>query len=408
MQQGRWPFHADEEISAVEQVLQRGKTNYWTGLECRKFETEYAEYTGAKYAVALMNGTVALEAALYALDIGPGDEVITTCRTFIASASCAVMRGATPVLADVDSDSQNITAETIAEKITPRTKAIIAVHLAGWPCDMDAILSLARPLGIRVIEDCAQAHGARYKGRQVGTFGDVAAFSFCQDKIITTGGEGGMITTSDRQIFEKIWSLKDHGKNHEKAHQEPVSGIYRWLHDSFGTNWRMTEMQAAIGRIQLQKLNQWVHIRQKYATILNRAFSRIPALRVTLPPEDIHHAYYKYYVFIRPELLQPGWDRNRIIQAVQAEGIQCMVGSCPTIHHEKAFAHAAVKIEGAFDNAVRLGETSLMFLVHPTLSEDYIHRTVHVLTTVMDEASYIHAGMPGSMESDRDLIAVHE
>ncbi|AGL03589.1 DegT/DnrJ/EryC1/StrS family aminotransferase [Desulfoscipio gibsoniae] len=364
-----WPYFATEEIAAASAVLKSGKVNYWTGQEGRLFESEFARFAGCKYAIALANGTVALELALYALGIGPGDEVIVTSRTFIASASCAVMRGAIPVMADVDPVSQNITAQTIAAALTPRTRAIIAVHLAGWPCDMDPILELAREKGLFVIEDCAQAHGAKYKGRPVGSMGDAAAFSFCQDKIMTTGGEGGMLTTSNKDIWKKAWSYKDHGKSYEAIYNRRHPPGFRWLHESFGTNWRLTEMQSAIGRVMLKKLPGWLEKRRNNAAILNKRLCGIPALRVTLPPQGFKHAYYKYYIFIRPEKIKDGWNRDRVMAALCAEGIPCFSGSCSEIYLEKAFAGQGLGPPARLKTARELGETSLMFLVHPTLTE---------------------------------------
>lgn len=386
MQAQHWPMHSEEELNAVNQVLASGKTNYWTGTTCKQFEKEFAEFVGTEYAIALMNGTVALEAGLYALDIGPGDEVITSCRTFIASASCIIMRGATPILADVDPDSQNITAATITPHITAKTKAIIVVHLAGWPAEMDAIMALAKKHGLKVIEDCAQAHGAQYRGRNVGSFGDIGAFSFCQDKIMTTGGEGGMVTTNDAKLWQKMWSFKDHGKNFEKVYQENHPPGYRWLHDQFGTNWRMTEMQAAIGLVQLKKLPEWLTLRRRYAEILNSHFSNIPALRVTLPPSDIYHAYYKYYVFIRPERLNAGFDRDKILIEINARGIPCFSGICSDISLENAFANNR-ECKQSRHVAKLLGETSLMLLVHPTLTLETIEKTARIVSDVITEAS---------------------
>jgi hypothetical protein len=381
-----WPYHAPEEIHAVSEVLASGRTNYWTGTIGRQFEKEYAAQVGTRYAVALMNGTVALEAALYAVGVGPGDEVITSCRTFIASASCIVMRGATPVLADVDLTTQNITAESIAACITPRTKAIIVVHLAGWPAEMDPISKLAQKHQLKIIEDCAQAHGAVYRNKQVGNLGDVAAFSFCQDKIITTGGEGGMVTTNDESIWEKIWSFKDHGKSYAKTEHYKHPPGYRWLHDNFGTNLRMTEMQAAIGCLQLKKLPQWLQTRRKHAAILNARFGNIPYLRTTVPPQEIEHAYYKYYVFLRPEYLRPGWHRDRIVQEINTLGVACFVGSCSEIYLEQAFQRQTGLRLNAKPNAKLLGETSLMLLVHPTLTEQDMQDTADKVLQVLEEA----------------------
>lgn len=380
-----WPHFGTEEIDAATQVLHSGKVNYWTGEEGRRFEKEFAEFVDCRHAVALANGTVALELALYALGVGAGDEVVTTSRTFIASASCAVMRGARPVLADIDRESQNITADTIRAALSPRTKAIIAVHLAGWPCDMDAILELAREHGLKVIEDCAQAHGATYKGRPVGSMSDVAAFSFCQDKIMTTGGEGGMLTTNDDELWQRAWAFKDHGKSFDAVYGREHAPGFRWLHESFGTNWRLTEMQSAIGRVMLKKLPQWVAMRRKHAAILSEHFADLPGLRVPMPPHSVEHSYYKYYAFVVPEALRSGWNRDRIAQEVSALGIPCFTGSCSEIYLEAAFP-PEMRPKERLSVAKELGETSLMFLVHPTLSEANMLDTCKVVQDVMSRA----------------------
>ena len=378
-----WPFFEEDEIAAVSAVLQSGKVNYWTGEEGRLFEKEFAASVGVDHAVAVMNGSVALEAALMALNIGDGDEVIVTPRSYIASASCVVMRRAKPVFADVDRNSQNITAETIEKVITSRSRAIIAVHLAGWPCAMDEIMALAEKHGLAVIEDCAQSTGVLYKGCPVGSFGDVAAFSFCQDKIITTGGEGGMVTTNRHDIWDKIWSYKDHGKSFDVVYHRGHPPGFRWLHESFGTNWRMTEMQAAIGRVQLRKLSQWLALRRRNAAVLTDDFSRIPGLRLTIPSQEIEHAYYKYYVFVEPEALKSGWSRDRIMTALMAEGIPCGSGSCSEIYLEKAFEGNGLRPAERLPVARELGETSLMFMVHPTLSVDDMNDVVRAMDKIM-------------------------
>ena len=383
---GAWPFFADDEIEAAVQVLRSGKVNYWTGEEGRLFEKEFAAFAACKHSVAVANGSVALECALKALGIGPGDEVITTSRTFIASASCAVMLGARPIITDVDHDSQNVTAESIGRVLTPRTKAIVAVHLAGWPCEMEEILALAHERGIKVVEDCAQATGATYKGRSVGSLGDVAAFSFCQDKIMTTAGEGGMVTTNSAELWNSMWSLKDHGKSYDAVYHREHAPGFRWLHESFGTNWRLTEVQSAVGRVQLRKLLQWLSIRRKYAQILTNQFATLPGLRVTVPPKHIEHAYYKYYAFVRPEALRPKWTRGRIIEAINAEGIPCFSGNCSEIYLERAFPPEWRPRE-RLAVARELGETSLMFLVHPTLTEEHIRSTCVAVEKVMSAAT---------------------
>jgi hypothetical protein len=383
---GAWPFYAVDEIEVAVRVLRSGKVNYWTGQEGRLFESEFVAFVGCKYAIALANGTVALECALKALGVAPGDEVVTTSRTFIASASCAVMLGARPVFADVDRESQNITAESICAVLTPRTKAIVAVHLAGWPCEMDEILTLARERGLKVVEDCAQAHGATYKGRPVGSMGDVAAFSFCQDKIITTAGEGGMVTTNSKELWDAMWSLKDHGKSYDAVYNREHAPGFRWLHESFGTNWRLTEIQAAIGRLQLSKLPRWVETRREHAAMLSACFAELPGLRVTAPPEHIGHSYYKYYAFVRPEALRAGWSRDRILTEIMAQGIPCFSGSRSEMYLEKAFP-AEWRPGSSLPVARELGETSLMFLVHPTLTEEHIRSTCVAVEKVMSAAT---------------------
>ena len=252
-----WPSYTEEEANAVTDVLLSNKVNYWTGQECREFEKEFATFADSEYAIALANGTVGLDLILKGLGIGAGDEVIVTSRTFLASVSSIALAGAVPVFADVDADSQNVTAESIAAAVTEKTRAVLCVHLAGWPCDMDPIMDLATKHNLFVIEDCAQAHGARYKGRSVGSIGHAGAWSFCQDKIMTTGGEGGMVTCNDKALWSRMWSFKDHGKSWSAIYEKDHPPGFRWLHESFGTNWRMTEMQGAIGRIQLARMPQW-------------------------------------------------------------------------------------------------------------------------------------------------------
>jgi dTDP-4-amino-4,6-dideoxygalactose transaminase len=312
--------------------------------------------------------------------------VVTTSRTFIASASCAVMLGARPVFADVDRESQNITAESVRSVLTPRTKAIVAVHLAGWPCEMDDILALARERNIKVVEDCAQAQGAIYKGRPIGSLGHVAAFSFCQDKMMTTAGEGGMVTTNSAELWNSMWSLKDHGKSYDAVYHREHAPGFRWVHDSFGTNWRMTEVQSAVGRLQLKKLPSWVETRRRFAAVLSACFAELPGLRVTTPPEHIGHSYYKYYAFVRPDALRTGWDRDRILAAILEQGVSCFQGSCSEIYLERAFS-PELRPKNRLPVARELGETSLMFLVHPTLKLEQILLTCEVVKRVMHEAT---------------------
>lgn len=382
-----WPSFSDEEIEAVRQVLESNRVNYWTGEEGRMFEHEFAAWVGCDHALALANGTVALDLALKVLGVGAGDEVVVTPRTFLASASCIVNAGAVPVFADVDADSQNITAETICAVLTPRTRAIICVHLAGHPCEMNEIMALAEEYGLYVIEDCAQAHGASYKGRSVGMIGHIGAWSFCQDKIMTTGGEGGMVTTNDRDLWLKMWSYKDHGKSFDAVYNRQHPPGFRWLHDSFGTNWRLTEMQSAIGRVQLRKMPTWHEARKRNAEAILAAASTCPALRVPFVSSDVEHAWYKAYVFVRPSQLRDGWGRDRIIGEINARGVPCYEGSCSEVYLEKAFDNTGWRPAQCLPVARELGETSLMFLVHPTLSDEEIKRTCDVIQEVMQDAT---------------------
>jgi dTDP-4-amino-4,6-dideoxygalactose transaminase len=389
-----WPYFEEDEIEAVANVLRSGKVNQWTGNEVTAFEREFARYIGTDYSVALANGSLALDLALAAFNIGNGDEVIVTPRSFIASVSCVILRGAVPVFVDVDPVSQNITLETISNAVTPKTKAVIAVNLAGWPCELDKIKSFCQQKGFVLIEDCAQAHGAMYKGKKVGSFGDCAIFSFCQDKILTTGGEGGMLLTNNREVWERVWSYKDHGKNYTKAVCQNHTPGFRWLISSLGTNCRMTEMQAAIGRIQLRKLDRWVEKRRQFAGLFNQAFNNISGLRTTIPDAAAYHSYYKYYVFINPDELKEAWDRDAVMEILNNKGIPCTSGICPEIYREEAFENYVYKIHGSRNDkriprlpvAKQLGEKSMVFLVHPSLEIKSIHYVIDQVKIVMEKA----------------------
>ena len=396
-----WPNFTTEEANAVQKVLLSNRVNYWTGTECREFEREFASWCGTAHAVALANGTLALDVALKALGVGPGDEVVVTPRTFIASVSCVVNAGAVPVFADVDAGSGNLSARTIAAVLTPRTKAVVCVHLAGWPCDMDPIIALAAERGLKVIEDCAQAHGALYKGRPVGSIGHVGAWSFCQDKIMTTGGEGGMVTTNDEALWRAMWSFKDHGKSYEAVYERQHPPGFRWLHESFGTNWRMLEMQAAIGRIQLKRMADWTAARARNARAISDSCKKFNALRVPefkcggcsgscgpmVAGQGCVHANYKYYTYVRPEFLASSWNRDRIIEEINALGVPCYHGSCSEVYLEKAFDNTGWRPKDRLPVARELGETSLMFLVHPTLTDAEIQKTCDAIERVMSLAS---------------------
>lgn len=380
-----WPSFTQEEADAVSQVLLSNKVNYWTGQECREFEKEFAAFAGTEYAVALANGTVALDVAFKALGIGAGDDVIVTARTFLASVSSIVTAGANPVFADVELDSQNISRRTIEAVLTPNTKAVICVHLAGWMCDMDPIMQLAEEKGLYVIEDCAQAHGAKYKGKAAGSIGHIGAWSFCQDKIMTTGGEGGIVTTNDELLWKKMWSYKDHGKNFDSIYNKQHPPGFRWLHDSFGTNWRMMEMQAVIGRIQLKRMAAWTRARSENMQRIYKAFENTPYVAVYQPAEDYVHAAYKCYVQVNIEALPEGWSRDRIMNEIAALGVPCFSGSCSEVYLEHAFDNTPWRPAVRLKNAQRMGETSLMFLVHPTLSNQSMNKTVEAIQQVLSK-----------------------
>ncbi len=388
-----WPSFTQAEADAVSQVLLSNKVNYWTGNECREFEKEFATWADSDYAIAMGNGTLALDVALQALDVGAGDEVIVTPRTFIASISSVVNAGATPVFADIDKATGNITPESIAAVLTAKTKAIVCVHLAGWPCDMDGIMALADKHNLYVIEDCAQAHGARYKGSSVGSIGHIGAWSFCQDKVMTTGGEGGMVTTNDEQLWRKMWAYKDHGKSYAAVYETEHPPGYRWLHESFGTNWRMTEMQAVIGRIQLTRMADWTAKRTSNAqAILDecdnwqaQGYLSVPRLENMPAFADCTHGYYKLYVYVQPDNLPEGWSRDRIIAEINALSVPIFSGSASEVYLEKAFDNTGLRPETRLPVAKQLGETSLMFLVHPTLTTAEIEQTVSAIHTVFSK-----------------------
>jgi dTDP-4-amino-4,6-dideoxygalactose transaminase len=383
-----WPCFSTEEADKVREILLSNRVNYWTGQETRSFETEFADWTRTRHAVALTNGTVALDLALKAMDIGPGDEIIVTPRTFIASVSSVINAGATPVFADVDHDSGNISPATIAAVLTDKTRAIIPVHLGGWPADMDGIMAIAADRGIKVIEDCAQAHGARIGDRSVGSFGHVGAWSFCQDKIMTTGGEGGMVTTDDADLWSRMWSYKDHGKSWDAVYNREHPPGFRWVHESFGTNWRMLEMQAAIGRIQLHRMAEWTERRTLIADRIRETLVLFAsAVRVPKAPNGMTHAYYRQYAYVRPEGLTDGWDRDRIVAECNARGAPVMHGSCSEVYLEKAFDGLSCKPAQRLAVARELGEFSLMFLTHPSQSHEDVERVCEIVATVMSDAT---------------------
>lgn len=365
-----WPNFEADELAAATSVLTSGRVNYWTGDACRAFERAWGDYHGMPPGIAMANGTLSLDCALRVLGIGSGDEVIVSPRSYVASAMCVAMAGARPVFADVDRDSGCITPATAEAVRSSRTRAVIPVHIGGWPCDMPGICAWAAPHGIHVIEDCAQAHGAAIGSRKVGTWGSFASWSFCQDKIMTTGGEGGMLATKDPALHAHAWSLSQHGKDHARATRPADPGEspgFRWLIDHEGTNLRMTEMQAAIGLRQLAKLDGWVATRARNSRIMREALRRIPFLRVPEPPEG--HAHYRCTCFVDGPLREAAPHRAQLLKALHDRGVPGMYGSCSEIYRERFFVTRGLAPAEPRAVAHELGETSLSFLVHHTIDE---------------------------------------
>ncbi len=380
-----WPYFDKKDVAKAKEVLESGKINYWTGSEGREFEKEFSKYVNVDYSVAVDNGTNALILAAHALGISKGDEVIMSPRTFVASAFSIMHLGAKPIFVDIDRNSQNMDASLIEQAITPNTKAIMAIHIAGWPCEMDIIQEICKEHNLYLIEDCAQAHGAQYNNQSVGSFGDINAWSFCQDKIMSTAGEGGMVTTNNKKLWEKVWSFKDHGKNYDTVYNKEHPPGFRWLHEDHGTNARLTEIQSAIGRLQLRKLDSWIDKRTRLANIFNNGFKDVDGLRIALYPDHIKHAHYKYYVFVENEKLKDGKNRDFIMNTLNAMGTPCYSGSCSEIYREKAFDKLFPEGHTTLTVAKELADTSLMFLVHPTIDEEDIYTIVDQTNSIMKD-----------------------
>jgi len=370
-------MYTSKQIKKVSIVLKMNKTNYWTGNECKKFEKEFSNYHGNKYSVAVSNGSVALEIALKALNLKKTDKVIVTPRSFIISASCVLNLGLKPIFADVD-DNGNLSIEGIKLAYNKNVKAIILVHLNGLSCDMDPILNFAKKNKIYLIEDCSQAHGAVYKNKKVGSFGDISTWSFCQDKIISTGGEGGMISTNNKKLWLKCWSLKDHGKNYQSVFHKKHKTGFRWLHDDLGSNYRMTEMQAAIGREQLKLLDQQIKkrnfIAKLYLNELKDFYQKYNILKKpdfkceTCPLKDSEkkcnkcvHSFYRLNLFINKKKI----NLTKLIEKINNNNIKCNIGSCPEIYREKIFKKLKIYPKKRLQNAKLLGEISIMFPINP-------------------------------------------
>jgi len=381
-----WPYYGEEEIKAAVRVLRSGRVNQWTGKEVFAFEKEYAKSLGVPYAVALSNGSVALDTALEILGIESGDEVIVPAHSFIATAACVALRGARPVFADIEPDTGNLSVDSVRQLITRRTKAVIAVHIYGWPCEIRELRRLCDQKRLFLVEDCAQAHGARFEGRPVGSFGDVACFSFCQDKIISTAGEGGLLAMRDKGLWKKAWSYKDHGRSHSACFSSRHSFGFRWLIEGFGTNYRMTEIQGAIGRIMLKKLEGWGRHRRSLAGLLDEGIGSMPGLKVVATREGRMSSYYRYYAHVDPERLKKGWSRDRIVAGLLSRGVSCGTSLCPEIYLERAFLKEKPRPR-RLPAARIFGKTAMTFYVHPQISEERMCLTLDKVRRWMREAS---------------------
>ena len=391
-----YPFYNKNIIEKVTKILKSGRVNFWTGNECKKFEKEFSKYVENKYAVALSNGSVALELALKALRLKKGDEIIVSPRSFIISASCTLNLGLKPIFADID-DNGNMNIDEIKRAYNKNVKAIIVVHLNGMSCDLDPILKFAKKNKIFLIEDCAQAHGAIYKGRKVGSFGHISTWSFCQDKIISTGGEGGMISTNNKKLWLKIWSLKDHGKNYKSVFYKKHKIGFKWLHDDFGSNYRMTEMQAVIGREQLKSLGKQIKKRNLIASLylnelkdyyLKYDILKKPNFKCQTCPlkqnlkkcNKCIHAFYRLNLFIDKNKIK----QNQLIQQLHKNKINCGVGSCPEIYREKIFKKLKLYPKKRLPNAKLLGETSIMFPINPNKSLKEVKSEINLIKKIFN------------------------
>ena len=389
-------MYTKKQIQLVSKVLKTNKTNYWTGNECRNFEKEFSNYHGVKYSLAVSNGSVALELALKSLGLKNNDQVIVTPRSFIISASCVLNLGFKPVFADVD-DNGNLSIEGIKKVYNKNIKAIVVVHLNGLSCDLDPILKFTKKNKLFLIEDCAQAHGAFYKGKKVGSFGNISTWSFCQDKIISTGGEGGMITTNNKNLFLKIWSMKDHGKNYNSVFYKKHKTGFKWLHDHLGSNYRMTEMQAAIGRVQLRSLDKLVKKRNSIANLyLNELKNYYQKYEILKKPDfrcetcplkknakkcnKCTHSFYRLNLFINKKKI----NQIKLIEQFNKNKIECGVGSCPEIYQEKIFKKLKLYPRKRLQNAKLLGETSIMFPINPNKSLTKIKAEINSIKKVLN------------------------
>lgn len=367
-----WPYHSDDEVEAVAAVLRSGRTNYWSvNSHGQAFEQEFAKFHGpGVQALAVTNGTAALELALHALGIAPEQgwsgqlaEVIVPCRTFMATASAVVNSGYQPVLADIDAETLNVTVDTLEARRTEYTRAVIVVHWAGLPCDMPAICAWAKKHGILVIEDCAHAHGATLQGHHelpVGIWGAIGCYSFCVGKIMSTGGEGGMVVTRDAAMHKRMAAYRDHGRYQMMGSKDMTA--FEWTVEEFGSNLRMTEMQSAIGRIQLRKLKGWVERRRDIAEFYDYLLGQ----KVRRPG----HSFYLYLAQID--------NRDEVLERLLSKDIPARIGGCPNIGREAVFKGRAALCPVADE----VGKHILSLPIYPTMTDAEVR---HVAEAVKNE-----------------------
>ena len=370
--QSLWPSFTSKEINQVSLILKSGKVNYWTGKYCKIFEKNFSNYHKIKYSVTVNSGTSALECAIKSLNLKQGSEIITTPRSYYTSASSIINCGMKPKFSDISIDSQNLDPIKLEKSINKKTKAIICVHLSGYPCDMNRILKIAKENKIYVIEDCSQAHGASILNKKVGSFGDISAWSFCQDKIISTGGEGGMVATNKLTLYKKVLSIKDNGRNYEKIKRISYSGSFNYIHDFIGSNYRMTEIQAIIGISQLKRLDQMILRRNSNAKVFNNYFHDLDNIFLLLQNSKNTNAYYRYYLFVKKSK-----NQKILINKIRSKGIECIAGSCPEIYLEKYFKNN-FKVKEMF-GAKYLATRSVCLKVDQTLDIKIIHQQAKII-----------------------------
>jgi dTDP-4-amino-4,6-dideoxygalactose transaminase len=390
-------MYTKSQINTVANILKKNETNYWTGKYVKKFEKEFSSYFGNKYSVAVSNGSVALEIAIRSLNLKKGDEVIVTPRSFVISASCVLNLDLKPIFADVDKNG-NLNIHTIKKVFSNKVRAIIIVHLNGLPCDLDEILNFKKEKNIFLIEDCSQAHGAKYKKKFVGSFGDISAWSFCQDKIISTGGEGGMIATNNEKLWQSCWSFKDHGKNFNSCFHKKHKVGFKWLHDFYGSNYRMTEIQAAIGREQLKSLNQQIKKRNLIANLYlselkdyyeKYSFFKKPNFKCVSCPfnkskkkcNQCRHAFYRLNFFINKSKI----NQTKFLKEMEKKKISCGIGSCPEIYREKIFRKLDLAPKKRLVNAKLLGETSITFPINPNKHIFKIKKEINYIKIILNK-----------------------